>query len=202
MAPGIEFAQIERAPDDIFLSYVIHYIKAGGKDLKTICSASSTMNRRCNQFRGVIESQLLARNDRVLFMRFKSAVSRDDIREVNYILSLGGSRFKHYLASTMYLGSPLSIHNLMMPGQFKPKSTAMMDVLFTLLPPTQYPYHVLFSLLNDSFFSQDVTKIVRYIFAQPGVRERYEQMGDDSIEYQMTLSKLLELDANQMPLLP
>lgn len=195
-SPGIDFVQLEKAPDDIFLSYIHSYLYSGttGHDLRELCSLSRTVSHRCNKFKTVIQEwqhAIMEENRKSIAQLFK-AIDADDISLFDELIRLGGPALRQYLQAPRYPAEYPALLSTFVHWDFFPKSVAMMDRILDLIPISIFPSDIINHILIDPLLRKTQEeeqrqlhiKLAFRLIAFPGVRseinKRVEQ-GDKTI---------------------
>lgn len=178
VTPGIEFAQLEKAPDEIFLDYIKYYLLSGGTELRGMCSLSSTMNKRCQQFRPLIEewiemSQTDWQRDQTLY----KTIQTDDVSKFEKIRD--NKKFSKLLQAPRWEWDPNGIPRLLEifnDHTTFPQSIAMMQKIFNMIPAVQFPNSVIEKILVDPLVWDDEQRqlnieLAFHMISQPQVRE-------------------------------
>lgn len=176
----IKFAQIENAPDRIFVSYIGHYLQMGGRELKTLCSASSTMSRRCNENKAIIQLY----QPQALANKILQALMFDHgVVELDRLLYFVGNETTRILTSPNTHGEVQLLDRITRPAT----TIVKLQRICSLFPPSNWPEWYLQTFLftmvhrHEPYFSgmyhsieaeKDLIEKTRYVFSLPGSRER------------------------------
>ncbi len=170
-----QFMMITKAPDHLFLNYIRHYIEQGGKDLRTLCSLSSVMNRRCNQHRATIRNitlDHLLRNltTEQLKNHLYWAIRLNEHDRFEKVLEIGGDAFKQSIYENnnqfFALTLDMSVHTV---------KISMLQRIFQLIDYRTLPDRLFFSFIGNLPKSE---ARATYILSLPGIRDRLWNVND------------------------
>ncbi|RYE12225.1 MAG: hypothetical protein EOP45_23245 [Sphingobacteriaceae bacterium] len=181
-SPGIEFAQLEKAPDHLFLNYIKSYLYSGAtdRDLLEICSLSSKVHQRCTKFKPLIQrwqrdiSQDTIKN----YIDLRNAIEADNVQAFDQIVQSGGAILKQYVQSPLYSDNYPTILGIFWDWMTFPKSVAMMDKILKMVPVSKFPSEIINNILLDPFRRQSEEqrqlhiKLAFRLLSYPGMRQQ------------------------------